>query len=630
MEKPISQNNPPASIKLLVQMQTRLFKAASASPGRKFNLLRQLCSPAILQMGAERVDQVKGRRASANRPALPGMSASRLSQMLKGLAADVDSGNYKPMAPRKVPVSKGDGKTRMLTIPSVRDFILQQALLLLLHPIAEAELSDCSFGCRPGAGPQQAFLAIAAAVQNVSAPCHFIRGDITGCFDNISHKQLQEVLFRRIRGKKVRSVITRQLSKWGTRQGYGVPQGAPVSPLMVNWYLARVDKFFERRKSVLYFRYMDDFLIVVPGTLARAQSCLKDLEKKLKGLELQLNSTKTKVIDATIGVEFLGVLIRRNKAGFAEVQLTTESIKRIEYKIDHILNQPLSENKKSEKLHAAMAAWAGYYMQFNPTETRRVIQELQSHISTQLGRKHDPKPIGLHGKPSTSTSPRCNTNIPDINNGIEHDRNTILGDTQPPREVRAQNSLPFGVKVKIVISSVASEVATDAMLAFKPSEMTDHELGESRKYAWSFREYWGDELQKIQLQISQCKLKRRHMNELARAQLLTLTPAPRPTIDACLDKNETYNVILASERALRTRATFLNQCLSTAHQAIAAIDSEMTRRCFAVGLAAIPGLVHLARERTARRRSRSSGGPLRRSMNLCTSHSQYRPAASRA
>ncbi len=218
----------------------------------------------------------------------------------------------------------------------------------------------------------------------------------------------------------------------------------------------------------------------------------------------------------------------------------------------------------------------------------------------------------------------------DINNEIEHNRDISLGDTQPAREVRAQNSLPFGVKVKVVSSSVASEVATDAMLAFKPSEMTDHELGESRKYAWSFREYWGDELQKVQVQISQYKLKRRHMNELVRARLLTLTPAPRPTIDACLDKNEAYNVILASERTLRTRATFLNQCLSTAHQAIAAIDSEMTRRCFAVGLAAIPGLVHLARERTARRRSRSSGRPLRRSMNLRTSHSQYRPAASRA
>ena len=142
MKKPISRNNPPAYTKLLAQIQTRLFKAALSSPKRKFNLNRQLCSPAILQMGAERVDQVKGRRASANRPALPGMSASRLSQMLKGLAADVDSGNYKPMSPRKVLVSKSNGKTRTLTIPSTRDHVLQQALLLLLHPIAEAELEQ--------------------------------------------------------------------------------------------------------------------------------------------------------------------------------------------------------------------------------------------------------------------------------------------------------------------------------------------------------------------------------------------------------------------------------------------------------------------------------------------------------
>ncbi len=94
---------------------------------------------------------------------------------------------------------------------------------------------------------------------------------------------------------------------------------------------------------------------------------LEDLEKKLSGMELHLNGAKTKIANIVDGVEFLRLFIRRNGAGFVEVQLTKESIKRIECKIDHILSQPLVETDMTEKLQAAMAAWAGYYIQFNPT-----------------------------------------------------------------------------------------------------------------------------------------------------------------------------------------------------------------------------------------------------------------------
>ena len=96
------------------------------------------------------------------------------------------------------------------------------------------------------------------------------------------------------------------------------------------------------------------------------------------------------------------MFIRRSKAGRAKIQLLKESIEKIRSKCDYILNQPLDKNTKQEKLQAAMAAWAGYYMQFNPIETKRVIKELQNHISAQLGQEPDQQHKGQGTKPPKS------------------------------------------------------------------------------------------------------------------------------------------------------------------------------------------------------------------------------------
>ncbi len=570
-------------------------------------------------MGAERVSQAKGRNApGSDGVTLAGLSKSQLSRLLKDLATDVDSGKYNPRTARKVAISKRDGGTRNLTILSLRDRILQQALLLLLHPIAEAEMSNTSYGSRPGLGPQDAILDVAAALQNMTAPCFIIRADISSCFDNIPHRRLQEGLFRRIRGQKVRSAITKQLSKWGNRQEYGVPQGAPLSPLMTNLYLAPIDKFFERRKGIAYFRYLDDFLILVPGDYKRAQSCLEHLEKKLNKLELKLNHTKTKIANVTTGVEFLGMLIRRNKAGRAKIQLLKESIEKIRHKCDYILNQPLDKNTKQEKLQAATAAWAAYYMQFDPIETKRVIRELQPHISTRLGPQQDQQHKGPGNKtPEPNQPPTSESYIrTEPYDGTTRTSHRIKGDTQPAREVRAQNSLPFGAKVNLEGNSRAleSQLAAETMATISPKEMSNEELGMKRGYARGYHQYWGAALQEVQQRIGQFKMQRREMYALAQGHLSSSASATRSTVDAYLDKNETHKTILASEQELRTWATLWNQCLNTAQRTIEAIDCEMINRCLNVGLIAVPGRVHMTCMRPAQRKSRMRSSALRQSL----------------
>jgi len=612
------QGNPLTASQLLEQTQDRLFKAAIGDPKRKFKLANLLRDPDILRLGAIRAKHTKGRHAAGtDRVDLAKLSKNDLEQTLRGLAADMSNGTYAPDPAKKVGIAKASGKTRMLTILSARDRIVLQALLILLHPIAEADLSDSSCGCRPGLGPQQAVLDVVSAMRTLKGQQHIVRCDIAQCFDNIPHDRLQALIFRRVIGKAVRDVISNQLSKWSFGKDLGVPQGSPLSPLLANWYLSPIDEFFKRRKTVLYRRYMDDFFIVVPGTLQRARQCLEDLERQLGKLGLKLNHHKTTIADAKTGVEFLGVNIRLKKAGCVDVQIPDACIEKIRYKCEYISKQSINQSDNQKKLHAAMAAWAGYYMQFNPTTTTRVIHELRKHMSSQLGRTHQPKQTG-------PTTPQMAPNgaipyPPNPQQGYKEDETWVKeGDSLPAREIRNKTFLPFGAKVNMSGNSLAeeSQLAADAMATISPKEMSNEELGMKREYARSHHQYWGAALQEVQQQIGQLKAHRRGIVDFVKTRLSSSAPATLSAIDAYTDKNNTYKALLASEQALRTWATFLNQCLYTAQRTIESIDAEMTRRCLAVGVVPVPGRVHMTYVRPKSRRFQRSTNAVRKSMLL--------------
>lgn len=232
---------------------------------------------------------------------------SRAPSAIGRLANDLREGRYRPSPFRFVDIPKRNGGTRRLSIPCVLDRIVQTAVAQTLSPLLEEEFEDASFGYRPGRSVGQAVERVGAL--RAAGYRHVVDADIDGYFDAIPH----DLLIGRLGESLTDGPLTRLIGLWladYAPHGRGVPQGSPLSPLLANLFLDRLDEKLST-KGARIVRFADDF-VVLTATTGGAAEALERVRQLLWEHGLKLNAEKTRVTDFDRGFRFLGHLFLRS------------------------------------------------------------------------------------------------------------------------------------------------------------------------------------------------------------------------------------------------------------------------------------------------------------------------------
>lgn len=216
---------------------------------------------------------------------------------------------YRPGSLRRVVIPKRDGGQRLLRIPNVGDRVMQRAALNVLEPLLERQFLPCSYGYRPRRGVRD---AIAAVVRLRELGQRWVLdADIDNCFDSIDHRLLLDFLKEDVRDAQVVWLLHHWLlnGRCAQEPDRGLAQGMPISPLLCNIYLHRLDKALTRGRWLLV-RYADDFVVCCssPGQVVEAQ---RAVEQALARLKLRCAPAKTRAASFFDGFEFLGARFER-------------------------------------------------------------------------------------------------------------------------------------------------------------------------------------------------------------------------------------------------------------------------------------------------------------------------------
>jgi len=304
----------------LQDLRRRLYVKAKAEPSWRFwGLYVHVCKRETLTE-AYRLAKENDGAPGIDGVTFAAIEAEGVDGFLEQLREELVHRTYRPLRARTVGIAKAGGGTRQLSIPAIRDRVVQGALKLILEPIFEADFQAGSYGYRPKRSAHEAVQRVSEAI--LRGKTYVIDFDLRAYFDNVRHHILLEKVARRVADEEVLHLLKLVLKACGKR---GVPQGGVISPLLSNVYLNEVDKMLERAKEVTrhpkwtaveYCRFADDLVVLVsahPQQYWLRGAIGKRLREELAKLDVELNEEKSRRVnldkDGSFG--FLGFEFRR-------------------------------------------------------------------------------------------------------------------------------------------------------------------------------------------------------------------------------------------------------------------------------------------------------------------------------
>lgn len=328
-------------------------------------------------------------RANKGAPGIDGETVEaygqHLEERLSQLHHELKTGTYEPQPVLRVEIPKPDGSKRPLGIPTVKDRVVQQALLNILQPIFEPDFHPSSYGYRPGRSCHQA-VARAEMFINKYDLKHVVDMDLSKCFDRLDHELIIRGVNRKVSDGSVLKLIRKFLTAGVMKDGawevtdIGSPQGGVISPLLTNIYLDHFDQTMKAR-GIRIVRYADDILIFARSRKEAGkyrQIATNILEGELK---LVVNKQKTHLTSAYKGVPYLGFVIHTRYTS-----IHPKKIKNFKDRIRQLTprNHGMNVEAMIKRLNPVLRGWANY---FRVANCKGVFAQLMEWIRRRLRMK---------------------------------------------------------------------------------------------------------------------------------------------------------------------------------------------------------------------------------------------------
>jgi RNA-directed DNA polymerase len=339
------------------------------------------------------------------------IEAQGVEAFLEQIQGELTEHTYRPLRSRRREIPKDGGKVRVLSIPAIRDRVVQGALKLILEPIFEADFQPGSYGYRPKRTAHEAVQRVATAI--VQWKTRIIDLDLRAYFDTVRHHLLLEKVVRRVNDRDVMHLLKLMLTASGKQ---GVPQGGVISPLLSNIYLTEVDRMLERAKEatrngkytyVEYARFADDLVVLIDAHPRHAwllRAVTTRLREEFAKLQVEVNEEKSRTVnlDRSESFGFLGFDFRRLRSVQRQVwrahytpklKKRTALLRKLKEVFRRYQSQPV--DRVVELINPVLRGWVNYFAVGHSSECFSFIKDwVEKKIRRHMGRSRNRRGFG--------------------------------------------------------------------------------------------------------------------------------------------------------------------------------------------------------------------------------------------